>query len=254
MRIPRPPLSPAIATLALFVALGGSSYAAITITGGNVRNGTLTGKDLKNESVKGADIDNGSLTARDVKNGSLLATDFRSGQLPTGPAGPQGPAGPEGESGAPGPQGPQGDSGPRGLRGIQGPPGPTFGTTSGNTPPETTGMTILHSREVNLPSPGKLLVIGQVIGRTYECLSGGPCEFEFGTYVGPTGNRRPVPGSSQMVEVETGDSVTREWTTVGMVDLPAGQHTVSVVSRTEAGGGTSSSGGTSALHTVLLGG
>lgn len=100
MRIPRPTFSSAIALLALFVALGGSSYAAITISGGNVRNGTLTGKDLKNESVKGADVDNGTLTAKDVKNGSLLAGDFKSGQLPAGPAGPQGAQGLQGPPGA----------------------------------------------------------------------------------------------------------------------------------------------------------
>jgi len=68
-----------IATIALFVALGGSSYAAMTITGKNVKNSTLTGKD--------------------VKDRSLLARDFGSGQLP---AGPQGPKGDPGAPGAPG--------------------------------------------------------------------------------------------------------------------------------------------------------
>src|SRR3954453_7175238 len=40
-----------IATFALFIALGGSSYAAIKITGRNVANGSLTGKDIKKRSV-----------------------------------------------------------------------------------------------------------------------------------------------------------------------------------------------------------
>ncbi len=95
------------ATLALFLALGGSSYAAISISGQNVRNGTLTGSDLKNESVKSRDIDNGSLTGSDLKNGSLLAGDFKAGELPAGPAGPDGPQGPQG---IPGPQGTSGAS------------------------------------------------------------------------------------------------------------------------------------------------
>jgi hypothetical protein len=82
--------------LALFVALGGSSYAAIQISGSSIKNGTITSKDLKNESVKGADVDNGTLTAGDVKNGSLLAADFQSGQLPAGAQGPAGPQGPPG--------------------------------------------------------------------------------------------------------------------------------------------------------------
>lgn len=51
MRIPRFTYSGVTATAALFVALGGSSYAAITITGGNVANGSLTGSDVKNGSL-----------------------------------------------------------------------------------------------------------------------------------------------------------------------------------------------------------
>jgi hypothetical protein len=107
MRKPRLTYSNLTATLALFLALGGSSYAAITISGQNVRNGTLTGSDLKNESVKGRDVDNGSLTGSDLKNGSLLAADFKAGELPSGPAGPQGAPGPQGDIG---PQGPSGAS------------------------------------------------------------------------------------------------------------------------------------------------
>ena len=60
-----------VASLALFVALGGSSYAAVAITGKDVRDGSLTGADIRNHS----------LTAADVKPGSLLASDFKPGQL-----------------------------------------------------------------------------------------------------------------------------------------------------------------------------
>ena len=70
------------ATLALFVALGGTSYAAVKITGGDVRNGSLTGKDVKNGSLKSKDVRNGSLKGRDVRNGSLAARDLRPGTLP----------------------------------------------------------------------------------------------------------------------------------------------------------------------------
>ena len=60
------------ATLALFVALGGSSYAAIKITGRDVKDDSLTGRDVR------------SLTSRDVKDGTLRRADFRPGQLPEG--------------------------------------------------------------------------------------------------------------------------------------------------------------------------
>jgi hypothetical protein len=42
-----------MATIAVFIALGGSSYAAIIITGKNVKNGSLTGADIKDNSLGG---------------------------------------------------------------------------------------------------------------------------------------------------------------------------------------------------------
>jgi hypothetical protein len=108
MRIPRPTYGGVTATLALFIALAGTSYAALTITGANVKNGTLSGADLKDGSVAGRDIatgsltgsdlKNGTLTSSDIKDGALLASDFKTGELPSGPAGPAGPQGPGGLS------------------------------------------------------------------------------------------------------------------------------------------------------------
>ena len=85
-----------VATIALFVALGGSSYAAITITSRNVPRNALTGADIR--GLTGRDVRNNSLTGRDVKrlttrdvaNGRLLAEDFAPGQLPAGPKGDKG--------------------------------------------------------------------------------------------------------------------------------------------------------------------
>jgi hypothetical protein len=91
-----------VATVALFVALGGTSYAALTITGDNV----------KDSSLRGVDVKNSSLTTSDVKNASLLSSDFKPGQLPAGPQGPQGPKGDPGEKGA---KGEKGDAGATNL-------------------------------------------------------------------------------------------------------------------------------------------
>ncbi|HLM08217.1 MAG TPA: hypothetical protein VK307_00805 [Thermoleophilaceae bacterium] len=79
-----------VASLALFAALGGSSYAAVAITGKQVRDNSLTGRD----------IHNASLTTKDVRDQSLLASDFRAGQLPAGPQGQKGDPGPKGDPGA----------------------------------------------------------------------------------------------------------------------------------------------------------
>jgi hypothetical protein len=83
-----------ISVVALFVALGGTSYAALTITGKNVKDSSLTSKDIKDNS----------LTSGDVRNGTLRVRDFRSGELAKAPGvrGPAGPAGPAGAAGAAG--------------------------------------------------------------------------------------------------------------------------------------------------------
>jgi hypothetical protein len=66
LRLTRPQPALVVSLLALFVALGGTSYAAITVTGANVKNGSLTGPDIKNGSLRGADVRNGSLSAGDL--------------------------------------------------------------------------------------------------------------------------------------------------------------------------------------------
>ena len=45
-----------MSTIAVFVALGGSSYAALTITGKDVKNGSLTYRDLKRNTLGGSRI------------------------------------------------------------------------------------------------------------------------------------------------------------------------------------------------------
>jgi hypothetical protein len=90
-----------VALIALFVALGGSAYAAINLPANSV--GT---KQLRTNAVAGAKISNNAVTSAKVKDGSLRATDFEAGQLPAGPRGPRGPAGL---------LGPKGDTGPAGT-------------------------------------------------------------------------------------------------------------------------------------------
>jgi hypothetical protein len=106
-----------MATVAVFIALGGSSYAAIKITGKDVRNGSLTGADIKNGTLGGSDIRAGAIKSEDVANGSLLQQDFAAGQLPAGPQGPKGDTGATGPQGA---QGPRGDEGEQGVPGTLG--------------------------------------------------------------------------------------------------------------------------------------
>ncbi|HZB75509.1 MAG TPA: type VI secretion system tube protein Hcp [Solirubrobacteraceae bacterium] len=71
-----------MSTACLFVVLGGSAYAAVSVTGKDVRNGSLTGADIRDHS----------LGAREFKRGARRA----------GPAGAPGPQGDPGRDGAPG--------------------------------------------------------------------------------------------------------------------------------------------------------
>ncbi|HEX4730831.1 MAG TPA: hypothetical protein VH299_06155 [Solirubrobacterales bacterium] len=97
-----------IATLALFLALGGGgAWAATTIA---------------NNSVGTAQLKNGAVTAQKVSEGSLLAKDFKSGQLPAG-SGAIGSAGSDGLAGSPGANGSAGQQGEVGERGPAGEPG-----------------------------------------------------------------------------------------------------------------------------------
>jgi hypothetical protein len=97
----RPSPAMVVACLALLVALGGTSVAAVNQLARNsvgpaqLRTGAVTNPKLRNNAVNSAK----------VANRSLLRSDFAPGQLPAGPTGPQGPAGPAGPTGAAGPAG-----------------------------------------------------------------------------------------------------------------------------------------------------
>lgn len=100
--------------LALFVALGGTSYAAVSLPKNSV--GTT---QLRKNAVASSDIRKNAVTSAKVRNGSLGVADLSRSAVNSlrtpGPAGAQGPAGP---AGGPGPAGPQGVPGPQGPAGI----------------------------------------------------------------------------------------------------------------------------------------
>jgi hypothetical protein len=77
----------AIAYLALFVALGGSGYAALS---------------LPHNSVGTRQLRNNAVTSAKVRDGALLARDFATGQLPAGAQGAKGDTGPAGIAGTAG--------------------------------------------------------------------------------------------------------------------------------------------------------
>ncbi|MEH3052389.1 MAG: collagen-like protein [Patulibacter minatonensis] len=91
-RLPRPRLSYAnvTASLALFVALGGTSYAVT---------------QLPKNSVGSTQLKKGAVTNAKLAKGSVSADKLASSTVVTGPAGARGPRGAEGPAGPVGPAG-----------------------------------------------------------------------------------------------------------------------------------------------------
>ncbi|MBD0337669.1 MAG: collagen-like protein [Thermoleophilia bacterium] len=94
IRLLRPSPALVVASLALLIALSGTSWAAVALPRGSVGTPQLKA---------------GAVTSPKVRNGSLQAIDLAPAarQLLKGQTGPQGPAGPRGEQG------------PSGLRGLE---------------------------------------------------------------------------------------------------------------------------------------
>jgi hypothetical protein len=91
-----------VACIALIVALGGTSVAAVSQL---LPRNSVGPRQLQFGAVTGPKIRSNAVTTAKVANRSLLRADFAPGQLPAGPTGPQGPAGPAGAAGPAGPSG-----------------------------------------------------------------------------------------------------------------------------------------------------
>jgi hypothetical protein len=58
-------------TLALFLALGGVSYAAISVGSAQIRNNSVRTQDLRNNNIRSKDIRNRTIVGRDVLTNAL---------------------------------------------------------------------------------------------------------------------------------------------------------------------------------------
>jgi hypothetical protein len=95
-----------MATIAVFIALGGGAYAALK---------------LPAKSVGAKQIKKNAVNSVKVRNGSLRLIDFRAGQLPAAGTGARGETGEKGDTGETGQRGPSGAPGSAGTPGERGP-------------------------------------------------------------------------------------------------------------------------------------
>jgi hypothetical protein len=122
------------AVLALFVALGGSSLAAVAVTHGSDRE-TLHGCVSKHDGHLRI-VSQPSRCSKRERAISFNREGVRGPAGKSGARGAVGPAGPAGQTGAGGPQGPtgaQGERGPQGATGPQGSIGPSVSASAVNT-------------------------------------------------------------------------------------------------------------------------
>lgn len=235
----------AVAYLALCVSLGGTSYAALKLP----RNSVGT-KQLRAEAVTGAK----------VKDRTLLSEHFANGEIPTGEQGAAGPPGVDGDPGAPGARGadgaagpigaagpagatgaagPTGTLGPTGPRGLQGAVGPVFGhavtlddgavaPTPATSPDYANG---LQKHTFRSPVAGPTYVAYDGI-MSIGCTAGPGA---WGIYV----DEVPVPGSG----VTKSSGSVSDLSMVGIINLAAGQHELSI--RGDCPAGDAGAGGIS---------
>jgi hypothetical protein len=211
-----------LAVVALFIALGGTSWA---LAGSNPFT-SATG------AISACVTANGSLHL--VRGGhrcgrhQRLVTWAQKGA--TGATGPRGPVRViKGAACAPTTPGCQG---PRGEKGERGEPGPTQGVSSeegkelDNPPAATTNPTAeSQPASITTTAPGRLFVTGVVAGARITCKASGVCHDTWGLYV----DGQPVPHSAFSMVGLPKEALQETVSVSGLTAvLPAGKHTFSL--------------------------
>jgi hypothetical protein len=131
----RPSAALIVASISLFVALGGTSYAVTQLPKNSV--GT---KQIKKNAVTSVKIKNGTVAATDLTPALLTSLGLSS----TGAAGATGATGSKGEKGDTGATGPTGATGAAGATGPSGVVGYGWARNGGTVPLTTTDQTVLQ--------------------------------------------------------------------------------------------------------------
>jgi hypothetical protein len=121
-RLPRPTYAQVTATLALFVALGGTGYAATTIGTSQIANNAITTPKIKNAAVNTAKLRNTAVTGAKIAsnavgtakiaNAAVTTPKIAAGAVTASQLAPATLAALQGQTGPAGPAGPPGAVGP----------------------------------------------------------------------------------------------------------------------------------------------
>lgn len=138
--------------VALFAALGGTSYAAVSITPGSV-----TTRALANGAVTHAKLARNSIAGSNLRAHSLTATAFKPGalnQLVKSVSGAAGTNGADGAAGGVGPAGADGSDGADGAAGASGPAGHDGSASIAARARNTGSVTAPGEASTNVPLTG----------------------------------------------------------------------------------------------------
>lgn len=213
-----------IALLALFVALGGTSYAAVK---------------LPRNSVGTSQLKRGAVTEGKLSKGVAKKLNKVGKKSATGPAGPAGADGAPGAPGAAGATGATGLRGSTGRTGARGPAGPTSGDVAGvNAAVRPSGPFApvgYPKATVTLTAPGKVWVATTPALFPLTCGTGAACSRVYVVTVDDVA----VPGAYLDLSANGNSSTSGTEPLVGIATgVPAGTHEVEVQMRNTAGSPT----------------
>jgi hypothetical protein len=200
-----------VAYLALFVALGGTSWAAVS---------------LPRNSVGSAQLKSNAVTSAKVRDGSLQLRDFRSADRTR-------LRGPAGAAGAPGP------AGAAGAAGAIGPAGPSSASLLNDAAPLLAGKSETGgSRKIVTKDAGDVVIVADM---TLSWLCGGADGegYRCGAQWALTIDGQPVLGTGNGLAsfAVDPDAKREDRVLIGIVrDLPAGEHELRLVAGPDQAG------------------
>jgi hypothetical protein len=221
-----------VAYLALFVALGGTAYAAATIGTDDVINDSLLSEDIKNASLTGGDLREGtigsgrvandSLTSADVKDDTLRADDILNGTIGSSDIAANSLGG--GRITDNSLKGTDIQESSLDLSGFGG--GGAVGASEQGTPVASPSNPNIAQHTINVPADGRLLVQGFLGSVRTACGAVNACGAEVGLYVDGVA----VPGSATLaIQAQEGTDITSPpVVTWGIADVAAGNRVVTL--------------------------
>ncbi len=77
----RPSYANVMSTIAVFLALGGSSVAALRVSSAQLKDNSVRSRDIRNNDLRSKDLRDGEIRGRDLRDNSVGGADVTDGSL-----------------------------------------------------------------------------------------------------------------------------------------------------------------------------